>query len=80
MSHPQRDASEISSDMRGRILDTNGLGNQNGQIAQNNSENNLDEGIKKLDYATMIFSLVYIISFASLYWIILYGLKDEFIP
>ena len=52
----------------------------NQTMDQNNSENNLDEGIKKLDYATMIFSLVYIISFASLYWIILYELKDEFIP
>ena len=47
---------------------------------QMDSEENLDEKIKKLDYATMIFSLFYIIGFASLYWIILYGVKDEFIP
>ena len=44
------------------------------------SEEDLDQRIKKLDYATMIFSFVYIVGFASLYWIILYGGKDEFIP
>ena len=43
------------------------------------SEEDLDQRIKKLDYATMIFSFVYIVGFASFYWIILYGGKDEFI-
>ena len=42
---------------------------------QKDSEENLDERIKKLDYATMIFNLFYITGFASLYWIILYGVK-----
>jgi hypothetical protein len=31
---------------------------------------NLDERIKKLDYASLIFSLFYIITFISVYWII----------
>ena len=39
---------------------------------QTDSEEEFDERIKKLDYATMIASFVYIIGFASLYWIILY--------
>ena len=44
------------------------------------SEEDLDQRNKKLDYATMICSFVYIIGFASLYWIVLYEGKDEFIP
>ena len=52
----------------------------NQTMDQKDSEENLDERIKKLDYATMIFSLFYITGFASLYWIILYGVKDKFIP
>ena len=51
----------------------------NQTMDQTESEEGLDEKIKKLDYATMIFSLVYIISFVFLYWIILYGLKDDFV-
>ena len=48
--------------------------------ADSEEDLDLDQRIKKSDYATMIFSFVYIVGFASLYWIILYGGKDESIP
>ena len=37
---------------------------------QDDSEKNLDEKIKKLDYGSLIFSLVYFVTFVSVYWII----------
>ena len=39
---------------------------------QDDSEPVLDDKIKKLDYATMIFSLISICAFVSIYWICLY--------
>ena len=35
------------------------------------SNSDLDAKVKKLDYATMAFSLFFFITFASLYWIVL---------
>ena len=37
---------------------------------QDDSGKSLDERIKKLDYASLIFSLLYLITFVSVYWII----------
>ena len=39
---------------------------------------NLDKKIKKLDFAAMIFSLFYFLSFASAYWGIAFMRKSDF--
>ena len=41
-------------------------------INHDDSEPDLDDKIKKLDYATMIFSLISIFAFVTIYWICLY--------
>ena len=38
---------------------------------------NLDDKIRKLDYGTMVFSFIYLVLFVSLYWIILFTIYDE---
>ena len=39
---------------------------------QDDSGKNLDERIKKLDYASLTFNLLYFITFVSVYWIIFF--------
>ena len=41
------------------------------QMGIDDSNSNLDAKVKKLDYATMTFSLFFFTTFASLYWIVL---------
>ena len=45
--------------------------NENQMLDLDEPQPDLDERIKKLDFATMIFSLVYFITFVSLYWTLL---------
>ena len=44
--------------------------NQVVTMNQDDSGKNLDEKIKMLDYASLIFNLLYFITFVSVYWII----------
>ena len=45
--------------------------NQVHQVQIDDSNLDLDAKVKKLDYATMVFSLFFFTAFASLYWIFL---------
>jgi hypothetical protein len=38
---------------------------------------NLDDTIRKLDYGTMVFSFIYLVLFVSLYWIILFTIYEK---
>ena len=38
---------------------------------------NLDDKIRKLDYGTMVFSFIYLVVFVSLYWIILFTIYEK---
>ena len=42
--------------------------NRNQMLDLDETQPDLDERIKKFDFATMIFSLVYLITFVSVYW------------
>jgi hypothetical protein len=41
------------------------------------TEENLDDKIRKLDYGTMVFSFIYLIVFVTLYWIILFTIYEK---
>ena len=38
---------------------------------------NLDDKIRKLDYGTMVFSFIYLVVFVTLYWIILFTIYEK---
>ena len=42
----------------------------NGMLELGKSNQNLDDKMKKLDFATMIISFIYFITFAVVYWIV----------
>ena len=48
------------------------LDNQNQRMNFDDSKQNIDERIKWIDFVTMTISFIFIISFTSIYWIILW--------
>ena len=54
------------------LLKRNKTNEENQQVDQHDLVPDLDDKIKKLDFATMIISLISIVTFISIYWIFLY--------
>ena len=51
---------------------TKPLDDQNQRMNFDDSKQNIDERIKWIDFVTMTISFIFIISFTSIYWIILW--------